>query len=192
MTAKAIGQKIGLPNIETISGDELDKLGEKEFVEAVKKYGIFSRVSPMHKYKIVSVLKDLGEIVAVTGDGVNDAPALKKADIGVAMGIKGTDVAKEASDLVLRDDYFGTIVVAVNEGRRIYSNIKSFVKYLLAANFGEIAVITLATIARLPTPLLPLQLLWINLVTDSLPALALGNEPAEEGIMGNLMQLHSS
>lgn len=183
ITAKAVGERIGMFNTAVITGEELDKLDKKEFAEAVKSHDIFARVDPHHKFDIISTLKDHGHVVAVSGDGVNDAPAVKKADIGISMGIKGTDVTKEASDVVLRDDNFATIVAAVQEGRRIFSNIKSFVRYLLAANVGEVAVIFGSILARLPTVLEPLQLLWINIVTDSLPALALGYEKADKGIM---------
>jgi Ca2+-transporting ATPase len=144
---------------------------------------VFARVTPDHKLKIVEALQKNGEIVAVTGDGVNDAPALKTADLGVAMGVTGTDVAKEASAMVILDDDFATIVKAVEEGRKIYSNIRSYVRFTLAGNVDEILVITTATLLGLPLPLLPVQILFINLLTDGLPALALSNEPLRKEAM---------
>ncbi|MFH1587306.1 MAG: HAD-IC family P-type ATPase [Candidatus Diapherotrites archaeon] len=182
ITARAIGGQIGLEG-KAITGLELDNLNGREFSKAVKEHTIFSRVNPDHKFKIVEELMKQGEIVAVTGDGVNDAPALKKADVGIAMGIKGTDVTKESADMILEDDNFATIVSAIREGRRIYENIKNFIKYLLAANFGEVLLIALATLVRMPSPLLAVQILWINVATDSLPALALGVEGAERDTM---------
>jgi Ca2+-transporting ATPase len=162
---------------------ELDKLDDAELKNVVHEVDVFARVSPEHKLNIVHALKDQGEIVAMTGDGVNDAPALKEADIGVSMGITGTDVAKEASDMVLLDDNFATIVSAVEEGRRIYDNIRKFFKYTMTSNAGEIWVMLMAPLLGMPFALLPLQILWVNLVTDGLPGLALGIEPAEKNVM---------
>ncbi|MEM5772832.1 MAG: cation-translocating P-type ATPase, partial [Candidatus Aenigmatarchaeota archaeon] len=190
LTALAIAKEIGLVEgeEEILTGEELEKMSEEELEEKVEKVAIYARVSPQHKSRIVKALKKKGHIVAVTGDGINDAPALKKSDIGVAMGIKGTDVAKEASDMVLLDDNFATIVNAVEEGRGIYDNIRKFVRFLLCINFDEIALITTAIILstmlpNLPLPLLPLQILWLNLVTDGFPALALTADPYEEDLM---------
>jgi Ca2+-transporting ATPase len=182
ITAKAIAHEIGLDG-DVITGEELDKFDEKELESAVDSVNIFARVSPQHKLKIVETLIKKGNIVAVTGDGVNDAPALKKAEIGVAMGIKGTDVAKESSDMIIMDDNFHTIVSAIEEGRRIYDNIKKFIRFLLSSNFDEMFVVTAAMFLGLPLPFLPLQILWINLITDSFPALSLGVDPKEKDIM---------
>ncbi|HEX9768048.1 MAG TPA: cation-translocating P-type ATPase [Kiloniellales bacterium] len=184
-TAKAIAARLGMVGDDerAMTGAELHRLSEDERRAAAASTRIFARVSPEQKLDIVTALQERNEFVAVTGDGVNDAPALKRADIGVAMGLKGTDVAREAADAVLLDDNFATIVAAVREGRRIYGNICKFIKYTMTSNSGEIWVILLAPFLGLPLPLLPIHILWINLVTDGLPGLALGVEPEERDIM---------
>ncbi|MGI6129040.1 MAG: cation-translocating P-type ATPase [bacterium] len=185
-TAYAIGQELGLTgSAGVLTGGELDELTPEEFNEKVKSVNIYARVAPEHKSAIVQALQEQGHIVAVTGDGVNDAPALKRADIGVAMGITGTDVAKGAADMILTDDNFASIVHAVEEGRVIYTNIRKFVYFLLSCNVGEVFIIFLAQLLGLPLPLLPVHLLWLNLLTDAFPALALGVEQAEPGIMNS-------
>jgi Ca2+-transporting ATPase len=184
LTARHIAQQIGITdNDRFITGQELDQLSEGELRERAHQVSVFARVSPEHKLRLISVYQEGRHIVAMTGDGVNDAPALKKADMGVAMGITGTDVSKEAAEMVLLDDNFATIVAAVEEGRVIYDNIRKFIKYLLTCNASEVAVMLLGPFLGLPLPLLPLQILWMNLVTDGLPALALGVEPAEKNVM---------
>ncbi len=184
LTASFIADDLGIKlDGGTITGRELDTISDAELDNKVQTTSVFARVSPEHKLRIISALQKQNQVVAMTGDGVNDAPALKKADIGVAMGITGTDVSKEASDMVLLDDNFTTIVAAVSEGRVIYDNIKKFVKYLMTSNSGEIWVMLLGPFLGMPLALLPLQILWINLITDGLPALALGVEKAERDIM---------
>ena len=184
-TAKAIAKKIGILNAgeEAITGKELDKLSDNDLERNIKKYSVFARVTPEHKVKIVKAWQKTGAVVAMTGDGVNDSPALKNADIGIAMGKSGTDVAKNASDMILVDDNFVTIVEAVKQGRNIYDNIKRAIHFLLATNIGEIVTIFIGLLLGLDSPLLAIQLLWINLVTDSFPAIALGLEKEENGIM---------
>ena len=184
-TAVAIAKELGIIESEAgaMTGAELDKINDAELTKAVKKVSVFARVSPAHKVKIVEAFKSNGEITAMTGDGVNDAPALKRADIGVAMGITGTDVAKETAEMILTDDNFASIVSAVEEGRVIYSNIRKFIFFLLSCNVGEILIIFFAMLFGWPIPLEPIQLLWLNLVTDAFPALALGMEAAEPNIM---------
>ncbi|WP_242657955.1 cation-translocating P-type ATPase [Lachnoclostridium phytofermentans] len=166
-----------------ITGEQLSHMSDKELEENIYQYKVFARVSPAHKVRIVKALQKRGEVVAMTGDGVNDAPALKAADIGCAMGKGGTDVAKNAADMILADDNFATIVAAVKEGRGIYDNIRKSIHFLLSSNIGEIITIFIAILFGLPAPLLAVQLLWVNLVTDSLPAIALGVEPAPDDIM---------
>ncbi len=186
VTACAVAREVGIlanGNEKAVTGAELDAMGEEELAQNIRDYRVFARVSPEHKVRIVKALQKSGEIVAMTGDGVNDAPALKAADIGCAMGQGGTDVAKNAADMVLMDDNFATIVEAVREGRGIYDNIRKSIHFLLSCNIGEIITIFSAILCRLPSPLAAVQLLWVNLVTDSLPAIALGVEPPEEGIM---------
>ena len=184
-TAKAIAGELGIlkGNDLAITGKELDEISEKELERNISKYSVFARVSPEHKVKIVKAFQKTGAVVAMTGDGVNDAPALKKADIGIAMGKSGTDVAKNASDMILADDNFVTIVEAVKQGRNIFENIKKAVHFLIATNIGEIVVIFLGLLFGVKAPLLAIQLLWINLVTDSLPAIAIGLESPDKNIM---------
>ena len=198
ITATAIAKQLGIlqDESEAITGSELEQMSDEDLIKNIRKYSVYARVAPEHKVRIVKAWQANGEIVAMTGDGVNDAPALKNADIGCAMGIVGTDVSKEAADVILTDDNFATVVAAVEEGRRIYGNILKAIQFLLSSNVGEIIVLFtailmtpllaswfgIADISGLE-PLLPIQILWINLVTDSLPALALAVDPAEKGIM---------
>ena len=183
-TAQAIAHELGIGNHHgVLTGAELDQLSDEAFEQKVVDITVYARANPEQKIRIVTALQQHGEYVAMTGDGVNDAPALKRANIGVAMGCKGTDVAREASDMVLTDDNFATIVTAVREGRRIFDNIRKFIKYTMTSNSGEIWTIFLAPFLGLPLPLLPIQILWINLVTDGLPGLALSVEPQERHIM---------
>lgn len=181
-TAQAVANEIGIVG-DVLTGDDLDKMTDKEFMHAVDTVSIYARVNPNTKMRIVDGLKKKGHIVAMTGDGVNDAPALKKADIGIAMGITGTDVAKEASDMVLLDDKFSTIVAAIEEGRGIFHNIRKFVVYLISCNLAEVIVVFLGVIVFQKLVLTATMLLWINVVTDGIPAVALGLDPAEKGIM---------
>ena len=184
-TAKAIARDLNILTIKdkAITGQELDKIPQKELEKNIKEYSVFARVTPEHKVRIVKAWQHTGAVVAMTGDGVNDSPALKNADIGIAMGKNGTDVAKNASDMILTDDNFVTIVEAVKQGRNIYDNIKKAIHFLIATNIGEIVTIFMGLVLGMKSPLLAIQLLWVNLVTDSLPAIALGLEPAEKDIM---------
>lgn len=184
-TALAVGKRIGIAdeNSGVLTGTELDRLSEAELSQKIFDYRIFARVSPEHKVKIVKAFQRRGMVTAMTGDGVNDAPALKSADIGCAMGKNGTEVAQSAADMVLTDDDFSTIVAAVREGRGIYRNIRKTIHFLLSCNIGEILVVFAAFLLRAPAPLLAIQLLWVNLVTDSLPALALGADPIQRDVM---------
>ena len=184
-TALAIAKSINIctTDDQAITGDELEKMTDEELVKRVDKLRVFARVSPNHKLRIVKAFKKNNNIVAMTGDGVNDAPAIKEADIGVAMGISGTDVTKEAASMVLMDDNFATIVSAVEEGRIIYDNIRKFIRYLLSCNLGEVLTMFLASLFYLPNPLTPIQILFVNLATDGLPAIALGIDPADKDIM---------
>ena len=186
-TAFAIANELGIAEdiSQAITGHEIDKFKEEEFNEKIINYRVFARVSPEHKVKIVKAFKSHGNIVSMTGDGVNDAPSLKAADIGVAMGITGTDVSKGASDMILTDDNFSTIVSAVEEGRKIYLNIKKSIVFLLSCNLGEILTLFTAILLNWNSPLQPIHILWVNLITDSFPALALGVDKTKEDVMNN-------
>jgi Ca2+-transporting ATPase len=184
LTAKAVADELGLSKHgRVVTGPELEAMSDDELHRAVESIEVCARVSPAHKLRVVTALQKKGQVVAMTGDGVNDAPALKKADIGIAMGITGTDVSKEAAAMTLTDDNFASIVAAVEEGRGIFSNIKKYLMYLLSSNIGEIGLMAGATLAGLPLPLTAVQLLYVNLATDGLPALALAVDPPEEDLM---------
>jgi len=185
-TAIAVAREVGIvqgDDAKAITGAEIEQMSDEELGKVALDARVYARVSPEHKLRIVQALKAQNQIVAMTGDGVNDAPALKEAQIGVAMGMAGTDVAKEASDMILLDDNFASIVAAIEEGRTIFENIRKFIQFVLSHNIGEVLAMFIATLIGWPLPLIPIQILWINLVTDSLPALALGVEQAEPGIM---------
>ncbi|MBI1850088.1 MAG: cation-translocating P-type ATPase, partial [Planctomycetes bacterium] len=184
-TAAAIARDLGMlgPDDRVLTGDELERTTDADLEREVDRVAVYARVSPEHKLRIVRAWRRRGAIVAMTGDGVNDAPAVKEADIGIAMGLTGTDVTKEASDMILTDDNFASIVAAVEEGRAIFNNIRKFVFYLLSCNVGEILTMLFASVLGWPLPLLPIQILWVNLVTDGIPALALGVDPPEPGLM---------
>ncbi|MGI6224914.1 MAG: calcium-transporting P-type ATPase, PMR1-type [Peptococcales bacterium] len=184
-TAEAIAKELKIYNEKDIvlTGNQLDQMSDQELDKVVNNVTVYARVSPKHKLRIVKALRGQGHVVAMTGDGVNDAPAIKEADIGIAMGITGTDVTKESSSMILGDDNFATIVAAVEEGRAIYDNIRKFIRYLLSCNVGEVLTMFFASLMGLPLPLLPIQILWVNLVTDGLPAMALGVDKADPDIM---------
>ena len=185
ITAKAIAKELGILNDTSlaITGKELDKIPQNLLERDIMKYSVFARVSPEHKVRIVKAFRSSNKIVAMTGDGVNDAPALKNADIGISMGLNGTDVAKNASDMILTDDNFVTIVEAVRQGRNIYDNIRKAIHFLISTNIGEIVTIFLGLLLGMNSPLIAIQLLWVNLVTDSIPAIALGLEVEDKDIM---------
>jgi ATPase, P-type (transporting), HAD superfamily, subfamily IC len=194
-TARAIAAQIGLLRDgrgggKVVTGAQIDEMDDQALAAETEHVDVFARVSPEHKVRIVEAFKARGQVVAMTGDGVNDAPALKRANIGVAMGITGTDVSKETADMVLTDDNYVSIVSAVEQGRIIYSNIRKFVFYLLSCNVAEIAIIFLAALAGWPSPLTPIQLLWLNLLTDGAPALALGMEKGDSRHNGSNPPAH--
>lgn len=182
-TASAIARRIGIDAAQVVTGTQLDGMSDEKLLDTVKTCSVYARVSPAHKMRIVKAFRRLHMVTAMTGDGVNDAPALKAADIGCAMGKNGTEVAKSAADMVLTDDNFATIVAAVREGRTVYRNIRKTIHFLMSCNIGEILVVLTAFLLRAPSPLLPAQLLWVNLVTDALPALALGSDPPQDDVM---------
>ena len=184
LTARAVASEIGLPGAQNVlEGQALDAMDEAALLRAVQGTAVFARVSPAHKLRIAQAWQATGAIVAMTGDGVNDAPALKQADIGIAMGISGTDVSREAAAMTLTDDNFASIVAAVEEGRGVFDNIRKYLMYLLSSNIGEIGLMAVATLAGLPLPLAAVQLLYVNLATDGLPAMALAVDPPEPGLM---------
>jgi Ca2+-transporting ATPase len=185
LTALHIARELGITNGSgrAMTGVELNNLADEDLLNVVEEISVFARVSPEHKLRIVNALQTRGHVTAMTGDGVNDAPALKTADIGVAMGITGTDVSKEAAKMVLQDDNFSTIVAAVEEGRVIYDNLRKFIKFSIGGNLGKIIVMLVGVLIGMPAPLLPLQLLWLNLLTDGLLGVGLGLEPGERNVM---------
>ena len=183
ITAAAIAKEVNIPGSRVLTGDEISRMDDAEFEEAVDHVNVYARVLPEHKLRIVKALKKKNNTVAMTGDGVNDAPAIKEADIGISMGVNGTDVTREASDMVLMDDNFATIAEAVKQGRGIYDNIRKFIRYMLACNFGEVVTMFAGVLFGLPLPLYPIQILWVNLVTDGLPGIALGVDPVTDDIM---------
>ena len=185
LTACAVAKEVGIMREGDLAftGDELDRMSDDQLSDAAEKTAVFARVTPAHKLRIIKAFKDKGHVCAMTGDGVNDAPAVKEASIGVSMGISGTDVTKQAADCILMDDNFATLVSAVEEGRTIYQNIRKFVRYLISCNIGEVLTMLGGIIMGLPLVLLPAQILLVNLVTDGLPAVALGLEPSERSVM---------